>query len=151
MPPVKRQVAAAFRTERGCAIARRSAAYRRDEAISFPAAFAVALLLVLHTFLTALAAGAHASPATLDAFGNPLCHGFVGFNGGDGTPADDHPTGDCCTFGCHIAAAVPLPVRVPVIVRFATALPVAWRVEKLPPYFSSDRSSIRSRGPPRFV
>jgi hypothetical protein len=125
-------------------------AKRQSEAISAPAAVAVAFLLFLHTFLTAFAAGAHASPAALDAFGNPLCLGSVGLDGGK-APADDRPSGSCCTFGCHLGAAASLPDRLPVLVDFSPSAPIAWRLQESSPHASANRFSVQPRGPPRLV
>ncbi len=126
-------------------------AKRPKRPVSLRAAVAAALLIFLHTYLTALTAGAHASPAQLDAFGNPLCHTALGFDGGDGTPGDDRSCGNCCAFGCHFAAAAPLPERVPVLLAFRPSAVVVWRLRESPSRPGLYRSSIQPRGPPRFV
>ena len=113
-----------------------------------PMAFAAAFLLVVHTMLAGFAAGAHAAPFELDAFGSPLCLGELGTQGGD-APADHQSHRECCDFGCHSpAAAAPLPDRAPLFAAFPPSTLVTWRLSDSAPRTRLDRASIRLRGPP---
>lgn len=125
-------------------------AKRTKGGISLPAAMAAAFVLFVHTLLIGFSAGAHASPAQLDAFGNPLCLGLVGSSGGK-NPGDGHSPHSCCTFGCHFAAAAPLTDRVPVLVAYRPSALVAWLPRATPSRSGFDRFSIQPRGPPRLV
>jgi hypothetical protein len=125
-------------------------AIRTRGGISSSAAIAAALVLFVHTLLIGFSAGAHASPAQLDAFGNPLCLGLAG-SSGDKNPGDGHSPHSCCTFGCHFAAAAPFANRVPVLVAYRPATLVAWLPRAIPLRSGFDRSSIQPRGPPRLV
>jgi len=125
-------------------------AKRTRGGISSPAAIAAAFVLFAHTLLIGFSAGAHASPAQLDAFGNPLCLGLVG-SSSEKNSGDRHSPHGCCTFGCHFAAAAPLTDRVPVLVAYRPSALVAWLPRAIPSPSGSDRSSVQPRGPPRLV
>ena len=66
----------------------------------------VALFLLLHILVTGLVDGALASPALLDAFGNPICsvHGGSPDSERPGAPADKSHLPDCCVVGCSLVA-----------------------------------------------
>jgi len=132
------------------ALPRASVATRTKGGISSPAAIAAAFVLFAHTLFIGFSAGAHASPAQLDAFGNPLCLGILGLSGGKDS-GDRHSPHSCCTFGCHFAAAAPLTDRVPVLVAYRPSALVAWLPRAIPSRSGFDRSSIQPRGPPRLV
>jgi hypothetical protein len=115
-------------------------------------ALAAAFLVAFHTFLTALSLGAHAAPSSLDAFGNPLCLGSVSFGKGGEAPDRSHTGMDCCAFGCHVAAAVPLLSRIPVLLHFdAPAVSIRLFPDFVPRRLDLALSAIRPRGPPRPV
>ena len=154
MPAVKRRACAAKSTLASVAsegtLPRASMTRQPKDAVSAPTAVLAAFVLFVHTLLIGLSAGLHASPVELDAFGNPLCLG-VASQSGDENPASDHTQHGCCTFGCHFAAAAPLPDRVPLLVEFRPVEHVAWRRQETSARRSIERSSIRLRGPPRLV
>lgn len=71
-------------------------------------AFGAVILLVLQTFLTAHGAGAAPAHPILDAFGNPIC--ITGTTDADSSSGDGHSGAPgCCTMGCAMSAAGPLP------------------------------------------
>jgi hypothetical protein len=154
MPAVKRRAGTAKSTLARVAsegtLPRASMTRQAKYAVPAPTAVLAAFVLFIHTLLIGLSAGVHASPVELDAFGNPLCLGAAN-QSGDENPASDHTQHGCCTFGCHFAAAPPLPDRLPLLVDFRPVEHVAWQRQDTSPRRSVERSSIRLRGPPRLV
>ena len=125
---------------------------QRTKAPDRSTALAVALLFAVQGFFGALALGAHAAPLQLDAFGNPLCIGLAGFDGGSDAPGPGEPAApsDCCTAGCNAASGLSklvAPSALLAVAHHAATVPVPAKAARR--RAGPARASLRLRGPPR--
>lgn len=105
---------------------------------------AALVLLLFQSFAFGLSAGAAALPASLDAFGNPLCaHSEHG--GGSG-----HPTiPDCCTVACGIhLPALPVGTVEAVVLRHHAGILAPVAASRLVFPSAPDHDPGRPRAPP---